>query len=127
MVSLLFVLCFVFQLYSPSFPIAFHNRYMPRGTLKCYKKSVLIAFMQFRDAPMQYVGDIVFPDNVLASITPTKITRWFKLKAYRDPDLDKDYADTKPTEGSSFFLEFYKKALSLFMPNKHLGYDVITE
>ena len=83
--------------------------------------------MQFRDAPMWYVADIMFPDNVLASITPTEITRWFKLKAYGDPDADEDAEDTKPTEGRYFSLEFYKKALSLFMPNKHLGYDMITE
>ena len=73
------------------------------------------------------MADIVFPDNVLASITPTEITRWFKLKAYGDPDADEEAADTKPTGGRCSSLEFYKKALSSFMPNKHLGYDVITE
>ena len=52
---------------------------------------------------------------------PEDIFSHFKLKVFGTPDSTKDAC---PTFGRSSLLCFYKKAISFFMPNKLLGWNV---
>jgi Transcriptional activator of glycolytic enzymes len=91
------------------------NRQNP--TAEDYRASysaVLIEFMPFFKE-VRYPKDSFFPTAMLLEITPLDILRWMKLKVYGTPN---PMAQDRPTKGRSTSLEFYKKALSAFMPNK---------
>ena len=63
-----------------------------------------------------------FTAEELAKITPNDIARWMKMKVYgtRDPTEEQN-----PIHGQSSSLEFAKKAISSFMPNKLMHWNKI--
>jgi hypothetical protein len=97
----------------------FHSRLRQRPSIMVLEekpryRSVLIEFMSFRDG-QAYAQNTEFTDLQLAEITPSDLTRWFCLKAYGVAD---PAPNANPTVGRSSSLEFYKKALSYYMPNR---------
>jgi hypothetical protein len=88
-------------------------------------KPYLLEFMAFYHERVQpYPRETVFEQDVLVAIKPRDIERWMCKKAYgvTDPGLD-----DHPIHGRSSSLEFYKKALSYFMPNKRMGWNEVTQ
>ena len=94
---------------------------MPRREvqLKEQYKRDLISFMSFRDG-IEYDRNHEFTMEALGNITPVEIVRWMCLKVYGNPDPG---IDENPTEGRSASLQYYKKALSFFMPNKLIPWN----
>jgi hypothetical protein len=82
--------------------------------------AVLSAFMSYRDSTV-YDKDHIFAQNELSAITPEDLGKYFYFKAYgrEDPD-EEDHAD--PCRSST--LHFYKKAVSYYIPNKHMQWNV---
>jgi HEPN domain-containing protein len=78
--------------------------------------------MSFRNG-QAYAQNSEFTDNQLAEITPNDLARWFCLKAYGVAD---PAPNANPTVGRSSSLEFYKKAISYYMPNRLSAWDVIS-
>jgi hypothetical protein len=88
-------------------------------------RTYLIEFMSFLHERVQlYPSDTDFEQDVLVQITPRDTERWMCKKVYgmTDPGLD-----DHPIHGRSWSLEFYKKALSYFMPNKRMSWNEVTQ
>ena len=79
----------------------------------------LIKFMSFKDG-RNYPKDHEFSTEELSSITPQQIVRFMKLKVYGTPDPPHD---ANPTNGRSSSLQYLKKAISYFIPNRLLKYN----
>ena len=90
----------------------------PRPLAEQYRPS-LIQLMSFKDST-QYQRDRQFTNEELATITPEVIVRWMCLKVYGMPDPS---PNDRPTEGRSNSLEFAKKAISFFMPNRLMHWN----
>ena len=74
--------------------------------------------MNWRDEPeenQRYNKDTEFDQEQLLGIQPFEIANWFKVKAYGKVDPG---PDDHPTHCRSSSLEYWKKALSSFMPNR---------
>jgi hypothetical protein len=89
---------------------------MPRPTKQQCYKSILISFFSHKDE-IQYAKDHEFTEAQLTALTPGDICRFMKWKAYGNPDADIE--TDNPTEGRSSALEFYKKAISFFIPMRN--------
>jgi hypothetical protein len=83
-------------------------------------KAILIQFMSYRDQ-IDYDKEHEFTQVELSAITPTDLVRWMSLKVYSNPEPGKN---DNPIRGRSSSLEHYKKAISSFMPNKHMAWNV---
>ena len=95
---------------------------MPRKMKEDTDKDVLAKFMSFRDG-QNYASNAVFTQEQLIAITALELKRWMQLKAYGTPDPDDD---ANQTQGRSSSLEFYKKAISFFIPRRLSPWDPIT-
>ena len=87
-------------------------------------KSVLcdvMTFMHGRDPP--YGKEKEFTDEELIELQPTTIVGWMCLKVY---GTSQPSATDLPSKGRSSSLEYYKKALSWYMPNKLQAWDVMS-
>ena len=74
--------------------------------------SYLGELMSFIDGA-QYERDQLFTPEDLIHIMPEQVKRWMCMKVYGTPDP----AETaRPVYGRSSSLEFYKKAISHYMP-----------
>jgi hypothetical protein len=85
-------------------------------------RSILKELMDFKDN-MLYQRNEEFTQEQLLTIRPQDVARWMCLKAYGTPD---PAPGDNPTHGRCSSLEYYKKALSYFMPNRHNGWDEVT-
>ena len=86
-------------------------------------KSMLISFMRHCDSNASYSIHTVFSSEELSSIIPQEIVAWMKLPVFGCSDAgDDDF----PSCGRSSTLAFHKKALSYFIPNKHLGWNRVS-
>jgi hypothetical protein len=54
-------------------------------------------------------------------LRPTDIRGWFFQKLYGTPNPT---PQDNPTDGRLTSLLYYKKVISYFIPNKHIGWDV---
>ena len=70
---------------------------------------------------MFYNIDHEFDDNVLNAITDTEVVDWLKVKAFGS---DVVAEDDLPLLCRSSTLHFHKKAISYFIPNKHIKWNV---
>ena len=86
-------------------------------------KSTLVSFMRHCDSNASYSIHTVFSSEELSSIEPQQIVAWMKLTAFGRSDAGDDDV---PICGRSNTLAFHKKALSYFMPNKHLGWNTVS-
>jgi hypothetical protein len=67
--------------------------------------------------------DHVFSQDELVALTPSDIKRWMCVKACGMPEPG---PDDHPTECRSSSIEFWKKAISSFMPNGLMQWNVIS-
>lgn len=70
-----------------------------------------------------YDKHFIFEKEHLLTLTPEDVVSYFNLKVFGTTDPDEDAC---PKLGRSSSLCFYKKAISYFMPNKLLGWNVET-
>ena len=96
---------------------------MPRQTKQQQYQAVLVAFFSQKDGE-SYSKNHEFSANERAAITPEDIVRFMKFKAYGNPDADIE--TDLPTEGRSSALEFYKKAISFFIPMRNATWNPMT-
>ena len=68
-----------------------------------------------------YPKNISFESEHILTLTPEDIVSYFNLKVFGTTDPDEDCT---PKLGRSSSLLYYKKAISFFMPNKLLGWNV---
>ena len=71
-----------------------------------------------------YGKDYEFSDEQLSEIQPDDIYKWMALKVFGQPDPSHD---DNPTLGRSTSLEYYKKAISFFMPNRLATWNVLNK
>ena len=86
-------------------------------------KSMFVSFMRHRDSNASYSIHTVFSSEELSSIKPQEIVAWMKLTAFGHSDAGDDDVRTCRRLNT---LAFHKKALSYFMPNKHLGWNMVS-
>ena len=86
---------------------------MPLERKPEYYKYV-IKFMSYRDDE-DYDKDHEFTPEELNAIQPEEIEKWMTFMVY---GVSEPGPDDNPTLGRSSSLQFYKKALSYYMPNK---------
>mmetsp|Transcript_3052 Transcript_3052/g.6699 ORF Transcript_3052/g.6699 Transcript_3052/m.6699 type:complete len:458 (+) Transcript_3052:253-1626(+) len=78
--------------------------------------TILCEFMGFfHEKPKPYPKDHEFSEDELSAITPTDICKWMNAKAFSTPNPS---PDAKLTGSGSSSLDFFKKALSFYMPLK---------
>ncbi len=92
------------------------------ATKKLYYLHVVGTFA-LRDG-VEYDSNHVFANNQLQSLTPKDIVRYLCSKVYGNPDPPEG---SFPTEGRSSSLEYYKKSISYFMPNKRNNWDDVVQ
>jgi hypothetical protein len=75
---------------------------------------ILARFMAFRDKKV-YESPHPFPDEELLQKKPKELGKWMALLTYGKTN---PIPGDQPMEGRSSSIEYYKKAISFFMPNK---------
>jgi hypothetical protein len=80
----------------------------------------LLKFMAWKDG-QAYGQDTVFTQAQLLEIRPRDLVRYMCLQAYKTADPT---AEDKPMYARSTGLEVIKKAISSFMPNKNVKWNV---
>ena len=81
----------------------------------------LCACMGLKDGTVYPKQTTFFETDQILTLTPEDIVCYFNLKVFGTTDPDED---STPKLGRSSSLLFYKKAISYFMPNKLLGWNV---
>ncbi|KAL7430332.1 hypothetical protein ACHAXM_002140 [Skeletonema potamos] len=71
-----------------------------------------------------YTEGHTFTDTELSAVTPEHVIRYFAYKLYGDGGVS---ASDKPLTGSHHTLDYYKKAISSFMPQRETVYDETTK
>ena len=72
---------------------------------------------------VQYEKGTEFTVERLLEVTPHDVVMWFNNKVYGKPNPTDD---DRPTLGRHSSLEYAKKALSSFFPNKHMQWNDVT-
>jgi hypothetical protein len=83
---------------------------------------VLRRLMAYLHEVDPYEKEHVFSQEELAALTPEDIKRWMCVKAYGMPEPG---PNNHPTECRSTSIEFWKKAISSFMPNRLMSWNVL--
>ena len=78
----------------------------------------------FHERSEMYPPNHEFSEDELAAVTPSDICRWMNVKMFRKSNPG---ANEKPLFGSHHTLDYYKKSLSSFMPNKDESWDPLTK
>jgi hypothetical protein len=91
-------------------------------TLDDQYRSLFIQFMNFKDG-ITYERDHPFSVAELSTITSTEIARWMYNKAYGTPNPS---PTDNPTECRASTLEQGKKAISHYLPNRHMQWNQLT-
>jgi hypothetical protein len=82
--------------------------------------ATLIRFMTFTNG-IAYAKDHQFVQDELAPLTPDDVARWMCQKAYGTPE-----PDANPTQARSSSLEYWKKAISFYMPNVLMPWNAVS-
>jgi hypothetical protein len=87
-------------------------------------KVILLTFLNYRDRNENvfYTADTEFEQEFLSAITAEEILEWMNVKAFGVGNPAEH--DHLPSLIRSSTLSFYKKAISYFIPNKHLKWNV---
>ena len=91
---------------------------MSRSSRNDYKRT-LIHLMNYTNN-LEYPRDYQFTDTELRQLTPEKIMRWFNVKAYGTPV---PHTDANPIHARASLIMYYKKAISSFIPDRHLPWN----
>lgn len=78
----------------------------------------IVELMEFFHGGVDYPADKTFTREELLELEPMIIKRWLANKAYGDPEYNLDNQGDCPIHVRSNTLEFAKKAVSFFMPNR---------
>ena len=94
-----------------------------KKTVRQQYQPYLFKFMNFKNNPdEEYTKETVFSNEQLFDIKPDDLARWFKLQAYGDTEAN---IETElPTKCRLSNLEFIKKSISHFMPDKNTPWSV---
>ena len=84
-------------------------------------KACLVKLMSHANE-QEYDKDYNFSLDELATLTPIHVARWMKLRAY---GMEEPGPNDQPTFARSGSLEFWKKAISSFMPNRLMAWNAI--
>jgi hypothetical protein len=76
--------------------------------------NILLEFMEHKNNTKYHELDKTFTVEELVTITPEHIYRWMCKRVY---DKEDPSADDNPTNCRSSSLQYWKKAISYFMPN----------
>jgi hypothetical protein len=91
-----------------------------KATLDRYK-SILDSLMSFlHQNDEKYGKEKVYSQEELNRILPDDVVRWMKLRSFGTPDPELD-ADPKLARSNT--LQFYKKAISFFIPNRLISWN----
>ena len=94
-----------------------------KKTVRQQYQPYLIKFMSFKNNPDEgYTKETVFSKEQLFDIKPEHLARWFKLQAYGDTEANIE--TESPTQCRLSNLEFIKKSISHFMPDKNSHWSV---
>ena len=77
----------------------------------------MVELMEFFHGGVEYPSDKTFTREELLELGPVDVKRWLAHKAYGDPDYNVHKGD-RPVYIRSSTLEFAKKSVSFFMPNR---------
>ena len=91
------------------------------GLSDTYRKS-LIAFWNYTHN-IRLQAEHILTEEELLTVTPTQLYAFFAYKAYGIPNPNEH---DNPTFGRSSSIEFHKKAISFFMPNRLAHWDART-
>jgi len=91
---------------------------MSRSSRNDYKRT-LIHLMNYTHNT-EYSRDHVFSNAELRQLTPFMILRWFNVKAYGTPVPPHD---ANPIYARASSIEYYKKAILFFIPDKHSAWN----
>jgi hypothetical protein len=86
-------------------------------------QNTLVSLASFLDG-QRYHKDTVFSQDWLAAISAEDILRWMNLKAFGTPFPG---PDANPTGCRSSTIQFRKKSISFFIPNKPHPWDSLME
>lgn len=105
-------------------PAAVHQKKKKKKkTVRELYKPSLVKFMNFKNNPEEeYTIETVFSNEQLFDTKPEDIVRWFKLLAYGNTEADIEI--DLPTECRLNTLEYTKKSISHFMPDKGTPWSV---
>lgn len=78
---------------------------------------VMVDLMSFFHGGVEYAANSTFTREELLELGPLDIKRWLSNKAFGDPDYNVHQGD-RPLFARSSSLEYCKKAVSFFMPNR---------
>jgi hypothetical protein len=93
-------------------------------TVVYHHATTLVHFMTFTNGHA-YAKDHQFVQDELAPFTPDDIARWMCQKAYGRGTPEPD-PDANPTQARSSSLEYWKKAISYYMPNRLMSWNAIS-
>jgi len=87
--------------------------------------TVLRDFMaHFHKKDEIYPPNHEFTQDELGAVTPSDIIRWMNMKLY---NTEEPGDDDRPLNGSHHTLDYYKKSISYFMPQKETSWDHATK
>lgn len=84
----------------------------------------LVRFMSWFDERIDYTTETVFSQERLAQITDKDVRKFLNVIAFGSPDF---VDGMRPTGARCSTIEYWKKALSFYMPNKHMQWNEITQ
>jgi len=86
-------------------------------------KPILLRLLSFLDN-QHYEKGHVFTQQRLNEIKPDDVRRWMCVQTYHTPEPE---ADADPLYIRANTLQYWKKAISHFMPNSHMSWNVISQ
>jgi hypothetical protein len=75
----------------------------------------LMSFVHKRPPGQEYTRSQAYRTSELNAITPVDVLHWMNIKTFGIPDPP---IDANPVSARSSSLNFYKKSISFFMPNR---------
>ena len=88
-------------------------------------KPTLVHFMNYLHAPEPpYNMDTVFSMETLGALTAADVMRYFNFRTYGEPEPPNGHTIRPQIRSNT--LKYWKKALSYFMPNRLMTWNVLT-
>ena len=103
-------------------PTAWQQQVTKDKSLSDQYKPTVVMFLNWRDDPTpKYNKHMILTQTKLYTIKPDEISCWMQFKVYGKADPD---VNDMPTEGRLSSLEFVKKTISHFMPDKLQSWNI---
>ena len=85
-------------------------------------KQILVSIMSYKDN-VDYAVTYEFSTEQLGALVPEDINKWMARKVFGRPDPG---PHDNPTFGRYSSLAYYKKAISFYMPNRLVAWNVMS-